>query len=171
MRAKMKTQEVVREMSIPTPERMRLAGDNYVIGSDPHRRVVTILDPFTAAFHRGQFTQKQYDAGSKFRIHYERGGIHGVLSSVSFDGCFGGKVDFSHLAKTEDQLHHRRQFFLAEKLLGMDTAALMRRVCCEGWTLEKAGNSLHWKCRKQATAAATERLRHALDQLADLWGV
>src|SRR5262245_43280311 len=77
-------------VAMPTPERLRHAADfEESDARDRRHRVITILNPFPAAYRRGQFTERQHAAGEKFHVHYERGGLRGALASINFDISFG----------------------------------------------------------------------------------
>src|SRR5262245_55012756 len=57
-------------VAMPTPERLRHAPDwEENDARDRRHRVITILNPFPAAYRRGQFTDRQYAAGEKFHVH------------------------------------------------------------------------------------------------------
>jgi hypothetical protein len=50
-------------------------------------------------------------------------------------------------------------------------ASVVEQVACQEVSLEQAGYKLGWSSKPQAIAAATERMKAALDRLVELWGV
>ena len=172
MKAEMaKKKPLLAAESMPTVERLKHAADfeeNDARGRK--HKVITILDPFAAAHRRGDFTDLQYGVGQKFHRHFHEGCVRGALASVSFDRVMGG-AEYSLMPKTEQEAHHRQQYRNAEKLLGMETTALLRWIICDGETFQEAGARLGWRDRCRAVAAAVERMRAALDQLQELWGI
>jgi hypothetical protein len=105
----------------PTPERLRHAVA-WTVGNarDRRDRTVTILDPFTHAFHRGVFSPGQYDAGQKFRLHWDRGGLKGALANprleLGFGNVFTDRAD--GLPRSEAEERHRAQYRTAVRLVG-----------------------------------------------------
>lgn len=164
----------------PTPERLKHA-KTWTVGNarDKRDRTVTILDPFEAAHERGgwgikgenpRIAQSRYEAGVKFRHHFERGGLHGVLSSLDLNASRTEPFGRTFLG-TDEQVHHRLQYRSAEKLLGMVETAVLRWVIVEGITLHGAGERMGWRDRKQASAAAVQVMRMSLDKLCGMWGI
>ncbi len=160
-------------IAMPTPERFRHAGDDWTEGNSRDRRdrVVTFLNPFDRAAERKVFTERQWRAGDKFRLCWERGDLERALASVDWGRSPSDVFGRTLLSHTEFQAHHRHQYAIAEKLLGIPTSALLRWVICDGMPFEEAGRRLGWRHRTQGVAAVVERMRDALDRLQDLWGI
>ncbi len=161
--------------SNPTPERVRHAGDKGFVVSGNARspvRVMTMCDnPLARAEARGVITNRQYQAGRKFHHHWYHGGLADALQSVDLNRVFASDVTaFSGMAKTEGQVFHRREYRKAVWAVGPGGLQVLDWVVCREQPLEALGRRLGWNSKPQATAAATERLKLALDLLIDLWG-
>ena len=75
------------------------------------------------------------------------------------------------MARTENQVFHRRQYREAVQALGKTRAYVLDCSICREILLEKVGYALGWTSRAQAYAAAAEQMKNALDELCRLWGV
>jgi hypothetical protein len=80
-------------------------------------------------------------------------------------------TSFSGMARTEAQVFHRQRYREAVQHIGMIGASVVEQVACQEISLEQAGYKLGWGSKPQAIAAATERMKAALDRLVELWGV
>lgn len=163
----------------PTPERLARAAGDYTLG-DPSGRgdrsmggLLTFRDaPLERALGRHAISPKQYNAGTKFRLHWHRSGLSDALSSVDPNRIFAAdSSNFSHMAKTDNEHFHRRQARAAWDELGKTNFDFLEAVICRDRSLVVAGAGLGWEHRTSAIAAATERLRGGLDILAKLWGL
>src|SRR5262245_7723083 len=93
-------------------------------------------------------------------------------STVELNRIFASDLtNFSGMAKTEAQVFHRQRYREAVQHIGMIGAAVVEQVACQEISLEQAGYKLGWGSKPQAIAAATERMKAALDRLVELWGV
>jgi len=159
----------------PTPERLRRAQGFVERGNLGRGRtgVVTMRDsPIERALARKIVSEPQYTAALKYRHHWYRAGLASPLSSVEFNRIFACDLtNFSGMAKTETQVFHRQRYREAVQHIGMIGAAVVEQVVCQEISLEQAGYKLGWGTKAQAIAAATERMKAALDRLVDLWGV
>ena len=160
-----------------TNERSRHAGGHFdkggciVVGNARERRnrTVTILSPFAAAHARGAFTEPQFSIGQRFGTHWDLGGLKGYIASINLECPTFGNGSCDRLTATEAQVTHRQRFHEAEVLLGPVTCTLLIWAICLDETLEECGHRLGWKDRRQASAAAVERMRDALERLLGLW--
>ncbi len=154
----------------PTPERLAKAGENFTVGSG-QARVVTLTDnPFARAHNRRVISTKQYEAGQKYHIHWYHAGLSDALGSADLNRIFAADVsNFSGMAKTEAQAFHRQRIRLANQVVGKIGTDILTHHICQDMPLVQVGLKLGWKSEKQAVAAATERLRMALDMLCDHW--
>lgn len=153
----------------PTPERMLKARGAVEYGDDGRgRRVLTVRDaPLERARARGAISEPQYQAGMKYYSHWYRAGLGGKCSSFELDRVFGG---FNGLRHSEAQAFHANQLAAARDWLG-EHVSIIDRVIVEEMPLEAIGRAYGWKNESQAIAAATERLKLALDRLCGLWGM
>ena len=159
----------------PTPERLRRAQGFVERGNLGRGRtgVVTMRDsPIERALARKNMSEPQYTAALKYRHHWYRAGLASPLSSVELNRIFACDLtNFSGMAKTETQVFHRQRYREAVQHIGMIDAAVVEQVVCQEISLEQAGYKLGWGTKAQAIAAATERMKGALDRLVELWGV
>lgn len=158
-----------------TPERIRHAQGFVEKGNLGKGRtsIVTMRDaPIERALARGIISQAQYTAAVKYRHHWYRAGLASPLSSVELNRIFATDLtNFSGMAKSEAQVFHRQRYREAVQHIGMTGAAVVEQVACQEIPLEQAGYRLGWGSKPQAIAAATERMKAALDRLVELWGV
>jgi len=158
-----------------TPERLRHAGRFVERGNLGRGRtgLVTMHDtPIERALARKVISQAQYTAAIKYRHHWYRAGLASPLSSVELNRIFATDMtNYSGMAKTEAQVFHRQRYREAVQHIGMTGAAVVEQVVCQEISLEQAGYKLGWGGKSQAIAAATERMKAALDRLVELWGV
>ena len=159
----------------PTPERMRHAQGFVERGNLGRGRtgVVTLRDsPIERARARNVISQAQYTAALKYRHHWYRAGLASPLSSVELNRIFATDMtSFSGMARTEAQVFHRQRYREAVQYIGVIGASVIEQVACHEISLEQAGYKLGWGSKPQAIAAATERMKAALDRLVELWGV
>lgn len=158
-----------------TAERMRHAQGFIDRGNLGRGRtgVITMRDaPIERALARNVISQTQYTAAVKYRHHWYRAGLASPLSSVELNRVFAiDMTSFSGMARTEAQAFHRQRYREAVQHVGMIDAAVVEQVVCQEISLEQAGYKLGWSSKPQAIAAATERMKAALDRLVELWGV
>jgi hypothetical protein len=167
--------DVELEMAVKaglTPERFRKAEGAYDVGDDQQGgRIVTLRDsPLERSFNRGVINQKQYSAGQKYRHHWYHAGLAEPLQTLDLNRVFGGD-GFTGMAKTEQQMFHRQRYREASKAAGKVGSHVLDWVVCRETSLVHIGFSLGWTSSARAYAAGTERLKAALDELCDLWGI
>jgi hypothetical protein len=160
----------------PTAERVRHAGGAVEEGSDQRgipTGIRTMRDaPIERLYQSDKLTDEQYRAAVKFRHHWYHAGLCSPIQSVDLNRVFASdSSSFSGMAKTEAQAFHRKIHRLAIQAVGVQSGYLLQTVICEEIGLDEAGKKLSWGNRPQAVAAATERLKVALDQLCTLWGI
>ena len=151
-----------------TVHRMRKAERNYDV-SDTGK--VTLRDsPIERAVARGTITPPQYNAATKFYNHWFRAGLAGSLGSADLNRVFGGDNNFSGMPRNEAEAFHRQRYRQAIAAVGDDGGKVLVRIICHEQKFEDVGRALGWKNTAQATAAAIEVLRGALNKLAKEWG-
>jgi len=163
-----------REISGPTPERLVKTDGFYVVGDDKQgAKIITIRDtPLDRMFNRNAIGGSEYAALQKYKHHFHHAGLEPSLGSLDLDRVFSSDPgSMSGMAKTERQVHHRRQYREARALLGHRPGIVVDNVVCFELALEAAGYSIGWTNKPQAIAAATEMLRDAGYRLARLWGI
>jgi hypothetical protein len=154
----------------PTDARIRKS-EGYDIGKADGR--YTMRDaPIEIMAAKKILTEKQYQGLTKYRIHWFNAGLAGQISAMDPNHIFATDItNFSVMAKTERQAHHRQQWRIANLKLGLKGSWVVHKMACEEWTAEQAGRAMGWNNRPQAVAASTQLLRDAADRLCSLWGM
>jgi len=154
----------------PTRERMQRAGTDFVRGASGQ---ITMRDsPLERALARKLITQEQYSAAQKYRHHWYHAGLCDPLAKVDLSRIFAADFGvFSGMAKTETQVFHRQRYREAVQATGKIGSHVLEWTVCREMGLEQAGYALGWSGRAQAYAAAAERMKVALEQLCELWGI
>lgn len=163
-----------REAANPTIERLRHTGGDYEVGDDQQGRItVTMRDsPFERLLLQKTITKEQYHAGSRYRSHWYHAGLAGNPGTVDLDRIHGvDAAGYGGMPKTEAQAFHRGEFRRAVQAIGITNSWVLDWVVCRDIPLEDTGYMLGWELRSEAIAAATERLRFALEELCKLWGM
>jgi hypothetical protein len=161
----------------PTAERLRHARGLVERGNPGKGKgrtgVVTMRDaPIERALARKIINQAQYTAAIKYRHHWYHAGLASPLSSVELNRIFAADpTNYSVMPKSEAQVFHRQRYREAVQHIGITGAAVVEQVVCQEISLEQAGYKLGWVAKPQAIAAATERMKAALDRLVELWGI
>jgi hypothetical protein len=160
----------VERRALPTPERMRRAGPDVERG---HSGQITMRDaPLERAFARNAITAEQYSAGQKYRHHWYHAGLAGHLESVDLNRVLAIDLGaYAGMAKTENQVFHRQRYREAVQAAGKIGSHVLEWAVCREVALEQVGQALGWSSRPQAYAAALERMKAALDELCQLWGI
>jgi hypothetical protein len=154
----------------PTAERMRHAGKDFARGDSGQ---ITMRDsPLERAYARHVITRQQYAAAQKYRHHWYHAGLCDPLGSIDLNRIFASDlVGFSGMARTENQVFHRQRYREAVETLGKMGSHVLDSAVCREIALEQVGYMLGWGSRPQAYAAAAERMKNALDELCQLWGI
>jgi hypothetical protein len=160
----------IEHRALPTPERMRRAGADFLRGDSGQ---ITLADnPFDRALARGSITRKQYSAGQKFRHHWYHAGLSDQLVSLDPNRVFAADLGgFSTMARSEGQVFHRQRYREAVQAIGKIGSHVLEWVICRELAFEQVGYGLGWRSRPQAHSAAVERMKTALDELCRLWGI
>jgi hypothetical protein len=160
---------------LPTPERMaKMEGFFSRVKDRDGSSYVVARDAPLEILHGKQVIEgRQYDAGKKFYHHWYRSGLSERFAALNLaSGVFGVGGFAGGMAVNEDQAYHRDAYRKSVQHLGMKTSALVQFIVCDEKPLVEVGqNLLGWNNLPQARAAATERLKDALDRLADLYGM
>ncbi len=170
MRNSIRRRTDVERRALPTPERLRRAGADVERG---HSGQITMRDsPLERAFARNAITAEQYSAGQKYRHHWYHAGLAGYLESVDLNRVLAIDLGaYAGMAKTENQVFHRQRYREAAQAAGKIGSHVLEWAVCREVALEQVGQALGWSSRPQAYAAALERMKAALDELCQLWGI
>jgi len=162
------------ELGFVTPERAKKAGD-HVIGGKGRGETPTLRlqdSPIDRMFNRDALSGAEYGALQKYKHHWHHAGLESQLGGTDLGRVFSSDpTSMSGMAKTERQVHHRKQYREARALLGHRGGIVTDNVVCSENSLEVAGYAIGWTNKPQAIAAATEYLRDAGYRLARLWGI
>lgn len=158
--------------AVPTPERLLKAAGAVVYGDDKRgRRITTIRDaPLERALDRGAVSRKQYEAGCKYRLHWNRAGLQPRYATIDPNRVLGAHG--AGLLENEAAAFHHARYREAVQAVGEKDGWVLDWIVCLERPLEDAGTRLlGWDTRGSAIVAAMERLRAALDVLCRLWGL
>lgn len=167
----------------PTQERLRHAGNSYVVGGDARsERIWRMLDAplerLYARLHKAGGDRDneelaiEYAALVKYRALWCSAGLEPSLPSVDLGRIFASDpTNFSGMAKSERQAHCRGEYRRAVQILGMIDSDLVERVVCREIELPDVGYSLGYTSSYRARQAAERRLRDSGRKLADHWGI
>ena len=136
----------------------------------PRRSVTVNLaeSPLGWLYSRGHLTRRQFDAGEKLRIDWERGQLSARVT-MAWDsapvsrgrGGAGGSPDLSGA-----QIDARRRFQAAIDSAGPGLADILWRVVCSGEGMRDAETALGWPAR-----AGKVVLVLALDRVGDFYRI
>ena len=134
--------------------------------------VLTMRDsPIERAMARSIINGDQYKAAIKLYHHWYRAGLAGSYGSMDLTRVFGGEFGFTGMPRTELEQFHRERFRGAIKICGQRGSWVLERVVCRERNFEETGRELGWHNKAQATAAAIQVTRDALDILVKEWGL
>ena len=132
------------------------------------RRSVTVNlaeSPLTWLHSRGHLTDRQFDAGERLRVDYERAQMSPSITMrwdpVRVDGGGG-----DGLTPSERQLAAKARFDGAMAEAGSGLRDILWRVVCAGEGLPDAEKALQWPARSGKLV-----LKLALDRVADFYRI
>lgn len=158
----------------PTWQRMERVGDDFDVGDDQQgTKVITLRDaPIDRMLARKAIDPREYSGLLRFRHHWYHAGLIPGVGSVDPNRVFASDPsNFSGMARSEAQAHHRGEYRSACAILNHRTRITVDNVVCSEQSLEIAGYAIGWPSKPQAIAAATEILRDAGYRLSKLWGI
>lgn len=144
------------------------SSDRGPAGRRPIRSVTVNLteSPLGWLLARGLVTQRQYDAGERLRLDWERGQLAPRITmawdSAPVSSGRGGSAPQPDLSAS--QLDARRRFDAAIASAGPGLADILWRVVCAGDGMREAESALGWPAR-----AGKLVLTLALDRIADYY--
>jgi hypothetical protein len=146
-----------------------VAAPARVAGVRRPRRSVTVNlaeSPLGWLFARGHIMRRQYDAGEKLRLDWERGQLATRLT-MAWDAAAvakgrGGRGQTPDLSA--GQIDARRRFRAAIAAAGPGLADILWRIVCSGEGMREAESALGWPAR-----AGKVVLTIALDRVADFY--
>ena len=130
--------------------------------------VNAVESPLGWLFARGLVTQRQFDAGERLRIDWERAQLPPRIT-MAWDSApvargRGGSADLPDLNGA--QIDARRRFNAAVASAGPGLADILWRVVCAGEGMREAESALGWPAR-----AGKLVLTLALDRVADYYRI
>ncbi|MFN3474782.1 MAG: DUF6456 domain-containing protein [Blastomonas sp.] len=149
-----------------------IEGETVAMHGQPSRRpsrsvTVNLAEsPLGWLLARGMIDQRQFDAGERLRVDWERANLSPSITmrwdaAPKSSGYRGGA---GHLEPTERQAAARQRFDAAMTALGRDLNDIAWRVICSGEAMPMAEKALVWPVRSGRLV-----LRLALDRLADFY--
>ena len=162
------------DSSNPTHERMERAGEAFEIGGDERTgKIIRVLDsPLDGMLRREMVNGVEYAALNKLRHHWWHANLSGSPRSPDINRSWATDVfGFSHMAKTEQQYHHRRQFRDAMAKFSHLRGIVVQNALFSELPLHlcvpRIGSASAYRCRE----AAKKELKGAADQLRKMWGL
>ncbi|MBU0669783.1 MAG: hypothetical protein KKE77_00115 [Alphaproteobacteria bacterium] len=155
----MKQQLVERELTEEGPRRAGRARSR-------HRRSVTVNlaeSPLSWLYARGYLDDRQFDAGERLRMDYERAQL-GARVTMRWDPVRARTTGETGLTGAERQIAAKARFHGALAQAGGGLQDVLWRVICAGETLPAAEKALEWPTRSGKLV-----LRLALDRVADFY--
>lgn len=147
-----------------------LDADKPVRGKRPVRSVTVNAaeSPLGWLLARGQLSQRQYDAGERLRVDYERAQL-GARVTMAWDaapisGARGGSGPGAEAGMA--QIDAKRRFDAAVTAAGPGLSDILWRVVCSGEGMREAESALGWPVR-----AGKLVLTLALDRVADFYRI
>jgi hypothetical protein len=124
--------------------------------------------PLGWLYARGHVSQRQFDAGERLRVDWERSRL-GQRVTMAWDAapvsqCRGGSADAVDLSG--GQLDARRRFEAAVAEAGPGLSDILWRIVCSGEGMREAESALGWPAR-----AGKLVLGIALDRVADYYRI
>ena len=146
-----------------------VAAPGRTAAARPPRRSVSVNlaeSPLGWLFARGHIIRRQYDAGEKLRIDWERGQLASRVT-MTWDSApvrrgRSGRGPAPDLSAS--QIDSRRRFQAAIKAAGPGLADILWRIVCSGDGMREAESALGWPAR-----AGKVVLTIALDRVADFY--
>jgi hypothetical protein len=139
-----------------------VAAPGRVAGTRRPRRSVTV----NLAYARGHIARRQFDAGEKLRVDWERGQLAARLTmawdSVPVSRNRGGRRPAPDLSA--GQIDARRRFQAAIHAAGPGLADILWRIVCSGEGMREAESALGWPARTGKVV-----LTIALNRIADFY--
>jgi hypothetical protein len=135
------------------------------------RRTVTVNlaeSPLGWLYARGHIQRRQFDAGEKLRLDWERGQLAARVT-MTWDGApvargRGGRGSTADLGAA--QIDARARFQSAIEAAGPGLAEILWRIVCSGEGMRDAETALGWPAR-----AGKVVLTIALDRIADFYRI
>jgi len=160
----------------PTAERIRAAGDAYVVGGDersvkvyffadsPLQRLYARLR-LRAGQRETEELTREYTALMKYRHHWYHAGLEASLPSVDLNRVFASDPsNMVGMAKSERQYFHRQQYRAAVALVGHKASILLDNFVCYEW--KELGHGIDYSAFR-----ARKLLRESAARLAKEWGI
>lgn len=161
---------------LPTPERIRHAGEHYVVPKIDHDRNAKagiVMTPIERLYNRGQITIEQRLAGDKFVKHYTLGTSPGRVT-----GSYGERTSSGVEAEGPPELCRTHNFGIYAKAAAIinhppSLKALIAFAIedCDLKTIGRIGRLNAPKCDKQASAAGLTIIENVLDRLSHYFGM
>ena len=136
----------------------------------PARSVTVNLaeSPLGWLFAHGHVSQRQFDAGDRLRVDWERGQfgqrVTMAWDSAPVSGARGGSAEPMDLSAPQLDAKHRFETAVAEA--GPGLTDILWRVVCAGEGMREAETALGWPAR-----AGKVVLQIALDRVADYYRI
>lgn len=162
----------------PTPERLRLAGDAFVVGGeDRGTRIYFFADSplqrlyarlrLRAGTRETEELTREYTALQKYRHHWYHAGLEASVGSVDLNRVFASDPsNMVGMAKSERQYDHRKKYRDAVALIGQKPHILLDNFVCYEWQLGVSCHTIGYSMFR-----ARRMVRDSAAKLAKEWGI
>ena len=154
-----------------TPERLN-RGDVF---RDSQSRQHMRDSPINRALSQHVINAAQFNAASKFYLHWFRAGLSESYGSADLNRVFGGDGGGAGMARTEAQAFHRQRFRAArdeiEQGLGGLSYWVAEQIVCHEKPFTEVGQVFGHKNRTKAADVSKQILLPVLNLLCKSWGI
>lgn len=160
--------------SNPTPERMERAGEAFEIGGDERTgKVIRVMDsPLDGMLRREMVNGVEYAALNKLRHHWWHANLSGSPRSADLNRAWANDVfGFSHMAKSENEAHHRSQYRKAMALFEHVREIVVTNALFSELPLHLCVPRIGEFSPSRNRDRAKKELKGAADQLRRHWGL
>lgn len=154
-----------------TPERLAKADGHVHLEAGVQYMKDDTLD---RALARGRITNREYEAGKKYRHHWYNGGMAGNLKSCNLFGVRAGDDFGTGMPRTTAEAFHRKQYRHAREALAridVDYVTALENFVCKEIGPTSIGYARGWRNQPQADASAREVIGASLKILAAHYGI
>jgi hypothetical protein len=159
------------DISGPTSERLRRAGEFFTVAGRGRSKHFTMLDDALGRlWMRQKLKGEEYSALRRYALHWLAGGLQGHLGSVDLNRIFAfDPGSMTGLAKSEAQADHRRLYHRAREAIGIRPAFVADQIACYDSPVPQVGVMLGYRSPHKGRVRVVEILGDAGYRLAQFF--